>query len=110
MIIWIVTKEEFMSLSKEFEFYRGESWWLMTQTSTRSLASIRLITSVLQIANSEENYDKTEALTDATVREAAKAAEEKITEKVVESRVKQDPCISEGRSGAQHGKGAEGCV
>ena len=83
-----------MGLSKEFEFYRGKLVIDDTNINKELGEYSSYYFSVLQIANScEENYDKTEALTDATVREAAKTAEEKITEKVVESRVKQDPAF-----------------
>ena len=51
---------------------------------------------VLQIANfCEENFDKTEASTDMTIRAQATEAGEKVTEKVVEARVKLDPTYQE---------------
>lgn len=88
-----------MDLSKEFEFYRGRLAIDDTNINKELGEYASYYFSVLQIANQcEEDYDKTEALTDASVREAAKVAEEKITEKVVESRVKQDPAFQKADS------------
>lgn len=88
-----------MDLSKEFEFYRGRLAIDDTNINKELGEYASYYFSVLQIANQcEEDYDKTEALTDAAVREAAKVAEEKITEKVVESRVKQDPAFQKADS------------
>lgn len=48
--------------------------------------------SVLQAANFyESDFDRIEALTDLMVRDEARDAGEKVTEKIVESRVKSNP-------------------
>ena len=77
---------------KELEFHRSQLQIDDTNLNKELAQYAAYYCRVLQIANfCEENFDKVEALTDSDVRRAALASEEKVTEKIVEARVKSNP-------------------
>ena len=78
-----------MNIGQEITFYQ-ERLAIDDSNINQELAQYSaMYYSVLQLANlCEEAFDKTEAYVDTSVRDEARVAEEKVTEKVVESRVK----------------------
>lgn len=88
-----------MDIKKEMDFYGGKLKIDDSNINKELGEYASYYFRVLQIENfAEENYDKTEALTDTTIRKAAAEAGEKVTEKVVDSRVKMDQVFQEADS------------
>lgn len=88
-----------MDIKSEMEFYGGQLKIDDSNINKELSEYASYYFRVLQIENSaEENYDKTEALIDTMIRKAAIDAVEKVTEKVVDSRVKMDMVFQEADS------------
>lgn len=88
-----------MDIKSEMEFYGGQLKIDDSNINKELSEYSSYYFRVLQIENSaEEQFDKTEALTDMQIRKDAVEASEKVTEKVVESRVKMNPAFQEADS------------
>ena len=77
--------------SNYYNKWYGKKGWRGATIISNAIGQGEILATPIQIANfCEENFDKTEASTDMKIRAQATEAGEKVTEKVVEARVKLD--------------------